>query len=141
MTDNRSIRSSRSLDDVGFTDESTRENRTLSLDLDPFEEENDDTTGGDEEIRVAKAMALAIQQNPQLTPAELKDLMTRARAPVKSPSIRTTKSPLLKTFSKGVKSSVKKSLQDPRTRKRTQEWSHRDANHRLLGFSHSQSRS
>lgn len=113
MTDNRSIRSSRSLDDVGFTDESTRENRTLSLDLDPFEEENDDTTGGDEEIRVAKAMALAIQQNPQLTPAELKDLMTRARAPVKSPSIRTTKSPLLKTFSKGVKSSVKKAFKTP----------------------------
>lgn len=115
MTDNHagnpSIRSSRSLDDFG--DDSIRENRTLSLDLDTFDVDNDDTMGGDEEIRVAKAMALAIQQNPHLTPAELKDLMTRARAPMKSPSTRTSKSPLLKTLSKGVKSSVKKAFKTP----------------------------
>lgn len=67
----------------------------------------------DYEVRVAKEMAVAIQQNPKLTPAEIKELKQKTAESIqKSKSERSAtmggKSPLLKSISKGVKSGVKK---------------------------------
>ena len=65
----------------------------------------------DEDVKIAKEMALAIQNNPDLTPAELRDLMAQAEAR-RAASLKTPsrKSPLLKQISKNVKSSVKKAF-------------------------------
>eukprot|EP00934_Nitzschia_sp_Nitz4_P003587 Nitzschia sp. Nitz4//scaffold118_size93875//39252//41846//NITZ4_004786-RA/size93875-processed-gene-0.32-mRNA-1//1//CDS//3329533718//3577//frame0 len=67
----------------------------------------------DMELLVAKEMAQAIQENPNLTPAQLKEMITKMQSnrslPTKSPKL-SSKSPILKQLSKGVKSSVKKAF-------------------------------
>jgi Protein ENHANCED DISEASE RESISTANCE 2, C-terminal/PH domain len=89
-----------------LSNESVRKAGSLELDLDISS--NNDI---DNDVMVAREVAFAIQKNPNLTPAELKHLMAKAEASRLPPTpANSKKSPMLKSLSKGVKSSVKKAL-------------------------------
>lgn len=79
--------------------------KARSLDLDVSSSSNHAI---DTDVMVAKEVALAIQKNPNLTPAELKQLMAKAEAIRVPPEPSTSKkSPMLRPFR--TKSSTKKS--------------------------------
>lgn len=86
-------------------DGSKRKSRSMGPDLDTSESKD----SVDNDVKLAKEMALAIQNNPNLTPSELRELMAQAEAR-RSAKTQSKKSPLLKQISKGVKSSVKKAF-------------------------------